>query len=236
MSTHYVYILSVCNGEICVCVLCFVETRSQMCCSYNSADPTQSSQNLQPLKSSTITSVNQSPLQRCAELFLWSTEKPHWSLGLSSLFWQNMINKTPLRREGVQCSVFLLLLVVEFNQGLQVNHVARVEIYSTSTSQPGICFLNPDDVFLGVVEFVDLRSDKEVDETWDEKKKEQTKSIIYLTFHRVVLSPMFMFLMMMMMMMMMMMSIYLNLNIHFYSQQKWGYITWEPGGGLIIRP
>ena len=174
--------------------------------------------------------------EMCRAISLWSTEKPHWSLGLSSLFWQNMINKTPLRREGVQCSVFLLLLVVEFNQGLQVNHVARVEIYSTSTSQPGICFLNPDDVFLGVVEFVDLRSDKEVDETWDEKKKEQTKSIIYLTFHRVVLSPMFMFLMMMMMMMMMMMSIYLNLNIHFYSQQKWGYITWEPGGGLIIRP
>lgn len=34
-----------------------------------------------------------------------------------------------------------------------------------STSEPGVCFLDPDNTFLGVVVFVDLRADEEVQKT-----------------------------------------------------------------------
>lgn len=95
-------------------------------------------------------------------------------------------------------------------------------IYSISTSKPGICFLNFNNLFLGVVVFVDLWSDEEVDETWEEKwdVKGANKVIHIFSLYRAVLSGMFLpfgavgddY------------DEHLNLNIHFCSQMyvfKW---------------
>lgn len=43
--------------------------------------------------------------------------------------------------------------------------VSCSRIYRISTSKPGICFLNSNNMFVGVVVFVHLWSDEEVDET-----------------------------------------------------------------------
>lgn len=60
-----------------------------------------------------------------------------------------------------------------FSQGLSVGlPLARSWIYRISTPEPGICFLNADNLFLGVVVFVDSWPNEEVDETCGERNKQ----------------------------------------------------------------
>lgn len=74
--------------------------------------------------------------------------------------------------EGAVCFVF-------FSQGLSVGlPLARSWIYRISTPEPGICFLNADNLFLGVVVFVDSWPNEEVDETCGERN-EQTAWVTF---------------------------------------------------------
>lgn len=65
--------------------------------------------------------------------------------------------------------------MVLLNQGLSVSFPLVCSwIYRISTPEPGICFLNADNMFLGVVIFVDLCPDEEVDETCGERNEQTT--------------------------------------------------------------
>lgn len=122
---------------------------------------------------------NQVRQERSKWYKLSTVRKPHRLRGLHNFFyfdnlWQR-INKPPLRSEDTVfvSSPGLLSL------GLAGNFlVACWWVYSVLTSKPGICFLHSDNLFLSVVKFVDLCSDKEVDEACDKEDQQTSQSQI----------------------------------------------------------